>query len=401
MGLGAHLRNLQIQVTDTDTARSETYEVVTDIGGAYPTWSTGPYRGAMAIPGAWRAALLRSDLLGAVPWHAYRDGPDGVAERITPTPLLLEQPAPPHAGLTSRVSWALDLIWHGNAVGVYTSPGDPDTGCVPVSAAQVGVRLARLGDPVGFRPGEVVYSIGGRDYHPDQVFHVLGPSEPGALRGMGVLECHLAGGLALASELARQAGAVADSAVPSLKIKSLVPDLQEGEAAALKASVMASQRTRQPIALNATTDVEPLSWNPTETQLLDARKFSLHELALIFGLDPSWLGAATSSRVYANVEQEALNLWRYSALAGDLARFEAAYTAALPPGQWAQANLDARLRADTLTRYQAHEIGIRTGVLTVQEARELENRRPLTDAELAALRPPEPAPAAPPPGGGS
>ena len=33
----------------------------------------GAYRGALGIPGVWRAALLISDVIGALPWHAFRD----------------------------------------------------------------------------------------------------------------------------------------------------------------------------------------------------------------------------------------------------------------------------------------------------------------------------------------
>jgi HK97 family phage portal protein len=135
----------------------------------------------------------------------------------------------------------------------------------------------------------------------------------------------------------------------------------------------------------------PLSWSPSDAQLLEARKYTIHEIALIFGLDPTWLGAAQTSRVYSNVEQEGINLVRYS-VAGWLTRLEQALSAALPRGTYAKANTDAIMRADTLGRYQAHEIGIRSGFLTRDEARDLEERPPLTAGQRAELKPPAPAP---------
>jgi hypothetical protein len=46
--------------------------------------------------------------------------------------------------------------------------------------------------------------------------------------------------------------------------------------------------------------------------------------------------------------------------------------------------MDAGIRADTLTRMQAHEIALRTGIETQDEARAVEDKPPLTPDEAAA-----------------
>ena len=74
----------------------------------------------MTIPGAWSAALLISDFLGQVPWHAYREY-GKAKEMLDPTPPLLEQPNPPDPRMATFSSWGLDLLWHGNAVGVISA----------------------------------------------------------------------------------------------------------------------------------------------------------------------------------------------------------------------------------------------------------------------------------------
>ncbi|OLL69849.1 Phage portal protein [Pseudonocardia sp. Ae168_Ps1] len=349
----------------------------------------------MAHPGAWRASLLLSDLLGGVPWRALRSRGDRPAERVDPTPALLEQPNPPDTRMATFSALALDLIWHGNAVAVVA---DRDrhghaSAVVPVAAEQVAISRAES--------GAVRYGIGSgagqRWYGHDDVLHVKGPSRPGALRGMGVLECHLDGALRLSADLARQAGGVAEAGVPSVWIKSSDPDLTAADAAELKAAFLRSQRTRSPAVTNSGTSIEPLSWNPSETQLLEAREFSVGEIALIFGLDPSWLGVSRSSRVYSNIEGEAINLVKFS-LGGHLARFEQAFSAHLPRGTSAKANLDALLRADTRTRYESHARAIEAGFLTVDEVRALEDRPPLTAAQRAEMA--ARAPVAPRPGPG-
>lgn len=354
-------------------------------------WSSAPYGGAMGLPAAWRAAVLLSDLLGSVPWHAYREQGDGPPEKL-PTPPLLDQPSPPDTRMTTLSGMALDLIWHGNAIALVAERnrhGWP-TAIVPVPANQVQVKRVAVADGLPFPVGTVVYDVNGTWYPADDVVHVKGPTQPGALRGMGVLECHLNGSLRLSTSLGVQAGGIAENGVPSVVIESADPDLTQPEADGLKAAWMKAQGAgRKPMVVNGNTKVTPVAWNPSETQLLDARRFSLHETALLFGLPLSFLGADQSSRTYSNIEQEGLNLVKYS-LAGHLARFEQTFTAHLPRGTWAKANLDALLRADTLTRYQAHEVGIRAGFLTVNEARALEDRPALSPAELEALKPPTP-----------
>jgi HK97 family phage portal protein len=388
MGLGELLRGLtRPDRGDGERVQERVLEVKSWDAGDLPSslkgmavgYGAGRYQGAMSVPGAWRASLLISGLLGGLPWHLYRDGADGIARRL-PTPPLLEQPSPPDTRVVTLTSMALDLVWHGNAVALVS--GRDESGMprslLPVPAPYV--QAERTLEPLpGVPVGSIGYRIGGGDrlWSPDEVIHVKGPCEPGGMRGMGVLEAHLTGGLALAQELDRHASGIATSHVPSVTIKSLNPDLTAPEAAELKASFMRSQATRQPAVINASTEITPLAWNPTETQLIEARTFSLVTQALIFGLDPSWLGAAQASRPYANIEQEAVNLWRYSSLADHLGRFEGELTRHMPLGEWVRANLDARLRPDTQVRYGTYQVAIDAGFLTVDEVRQLEDRAPL------------------------
>lgn len=393
MGLGkAFTRNLVYQATNTTSGASNTYTVFTDGGpGMYADWSFGEYHylGGMNIPGAWRAATLLSGLMGRIPWDAFRDlGPDPL-NKIEPLPALLRQPAPPDTRMTTMSSLALDLLWEGNAIALVAtrdSNGWP-TSILPIPARWVHVRRAQQADVAILQlpVGAIIYQIANIWYSSDDIIHIKGPCRPGALRGTGVLENHLPTTLQLAMELERQAAQVGKQGVPSGLLKSSNPDMTAEEATDIKTAWLASQRDRTVAVLNETTDFLPLAWNPSETQLLEARKFSLHELALIFGIDPSWLGVSGASMTYSNVEQEAINLIKFS-LGDHVARFEEAFTNAMPRGTQAKANLDFLLRGDTLTRFRAHEIGIRAGFLTRNEARLLEDRPPLTAQEEANIQ---------------
>lgn len=341
------------------------------------------WRGAMTVPAVWRAANLVADLLGSIPWCAYRQRAGRPVELLDPTPPLLEQPSPPESRVNTMSSLALDLLLNGNAVEIIAArsrDGWP-TATYPVPAEQVGVRRVTENMYSPLPVGSIEYSIGGLSFAPSELIHTKGPCAPGALRGMGIVEHHLTGGaIGLAKEQMRQAQGLANHGVPTGFLKDDNPDTTTEELAANKAAWLASQRDRTVAMLNANLSFTPLSWNPEELQLIEARRFSLHEVALIFGLPLSFLGADQSSDTYRNSQEEALDLLKFS-LAGHLARFEQARTLAFPRGTYVKATLDAILRADTKSRYEAHSIGLAAGFLTVNEVRELEDRPPILDPD--------------------
>lgn len=359
MGLGKMLTR---SVPVSAGTRYEVYDIATDglidtfsvQGNLAPDWPTSAYKNGMSVPGAWRASLLLSGLLAGSPWHAFRKptGDDPSPRLVNPTPPLLEQPAPPETRFTTFRSLALDYLWEGNAIGVYAArdrAGWP-TAIVPVPASWVGVRrVDETNYPLPV--GTIEYNIGGLSFTSQEILHVKGPCAPGELRGLGVLETHLPT-LRGAQSLSADAHTV--KGVPTGVLKSENPDLTEAEAKDMKRRWLETQRNRTVAVLNASTSFEPLAWNPQEAQLIEARKFSLSELELIFGLPVGWLGGQTSSRTYSNIEQDAINLLKFT-LSDHLSAFKEALSTAFPRGTTVEPDLDALLASDTVTRYGAYK----------------------------------------------
>lgn len=398
MGLGRLLQTRSTVITASDTVSGQlaTYTIVDNLA---PDWPTASYRGGMGIPGASRAATLLSDLLGQIPWNAFREPAAGGPEvMIRPRPPLLEQPHPPYTSMTTFSSWALDLIWHGNGLAVIAarSPLGWPTAVIPVPAESVGVRRVTPYVDSPLPVGTLEYSIGSLRLGEADVIHIMGPCAPGAVRGLGVLELHL-NTLTLAQDQSRQARSMSTAGIPTGILKSTDPDIERDEAIELKAAWVAAQATRTVAFLNSSTEFTPLSWNPEQLQLVEARKFTLTELELIFGLPPGWLGGMNSARQYSNIEQDAVNLLKFS-LGGHLARFEQTLSLKFPRGTRVRANVDAILRSDTLTRYQAHSIatGGKAWLLPNEVREDYEHRAPLTAEQQAQLEPPAPARSAPP-----
>lgn len=343
------------------------------------------YRGGLALPAAWRASMKISDAIGSVPWDLWKVTQD--ARTRQPRPSILHAPDPREPRMNTLSSWALDLVWHGNAVGLYAGFDEYGIpwGILPIPAQQC--RIRRIGsEAISALPiGAVEYWIGGTSYSRDQVFHIKGPSQPSGVRGMGVLEAHLSGSpttqwsgaLDLALELQRQAAAVGNDGVPTGVLTNTGPDWTEPEAEDARRQWMRRQRERGIQVANSTTKFEPIAWNPTELQLIDARKMSLLETALVFGMEPSDLGAETSSRTYKNDNAVDVKFVKWG-LRGHLSRFSAALGALWhDPTLEVLPDLDDYTRPDPLTRAQTSALRITSKTLLPNEDRASEGLPPI------------------------
>jgi HK97 family phage portal protein len=330
------------------------------------------YRGVMSIPGIWRGVNLLSDLIGGVEYDAYTSHGRDQQELIQPRPKLLDQPAPPDTQITTIGGMAADAILFGNAVAVIAqrdANGFP-TAISPHPAGWTGVYK-------DYETGEVTYSMSGKTYAAEDVLHIKGHTVPGQIRGIGLIEAHFYKTLFLAEELNRQARDVGINAVPTGVYQSGDPDLDSTGAGLVKAGWQQAMASRTIAVMGPNDKFTPLAWNPTEAQLIEARQFSLVEIALLLGLPPSFLNAPIGgSMTYSNVENDAINLLKFS-LRGWLTRFEQAFSQCFARGTVVLADLDGFLRADTLTRYQAYQIAEQTGWLKRSEIRTIEKKPPI------------------------
>ena len=122
----------------------------------------------------------------------------------------------------------------------------------------------------------------------------------------------------------------------------------------------------------------PVYLSPEDAQFIQNQQFNITQVARLFGVPSSLMLAMVegNSQTYANVEQDWIGYVRFS-LMSYLVEIEDAFTALLPGRTEAKFNVDALLRTDTKTRYEAHKIAKEAGFLTVDEIREIENLPPL------------------------
>lgn len=327
----------------------------------------------LSVPAIWRATTMIADSVGVMPLHAYRND-----QKLEPTPRLLERPNPQETRIETISAMVAALILHGNYVAILGEPGAsgyPES-IYPVSPERVTIEK---------RKGEKVFVIDERPYSSDQIFHIKGFSLPGDIAGIGIIAAQREGIGAAVAVMEYAARYFNGGAMPSYAIKSSNPDLTETEADLMKMSWMESYggKSRIPAILNASTDIEPLTANANDSQLIEARNQAVADSANIVGLPGNMIGAPNTSRTYSNVEAQGLEYLRTS-IAPLTHRIESAFTDYLPRGQEAKFNYDSLLRADTYTRYQAHKLALDAGFLTIDEIRELEDLPPLgTPTETA------------------
>ena len=170
---------------------------------------------------------------------------------------------------------------------------------------------------------------------------------------------------------------------PSSIIYSEQPLTPEQADGAKNAFVRATQG-REPAVFGAGLRHEQIQISPTDSQFLDSQRFTVEQVARIYGVFPEMIGGATSgsSVTYANREQRAAD-WMTYGLVPYLVPVEEALSSLLPRPQKVKANVSAVLRSDLKSRYESYEIAARIGqasgtpLLTVNEMREFEDMAPV------------------------
>ena len=337
-----------------------------------------------SIPAVSRATSLIVDTIGTLPWHVYR----GDTERLT-TPACLA--APPALRLDVRVvfktqvvdarlsnddfwcDWIRSALWWGDGF-VY----------VPVrDAAGAPKPPLWLLHPEDVKVAEGQYWVSDVQIPATNLIHLRGQTPIVDGRGTGVLT-RFADDLRLAQSMRTYMAGAFTAGVPAGYLKTTTPSINQEQADALKTRWMTQHGgSRRSIAvLNATTEFHPLQWSPVDTEAAAFATLTLGQVELMFGLPVSSLGGlAGRSLDYSTTELRMLELYHTTWLPC-IGRIEAVLYSQLVSGTHSLVEDDGVLRADTKTRFETYEIGIRTGVLTVDEARALENRPPLQEAAV-------------------
>jgi HK97 family phage portal protein len=354
------------------------------------------FSGAAALPAVLRCTSIICDTIAGLPWRVYRGYEQQPVPRWLDDPQLARSDARIFAGPTVfdalsavefRTQWILSALWFGDGF-LYTDGldinGQPRPPLAVLDPTQLKIDVA---DRYGIRDpmtGDVIgksYWYNGTELDPARVIRLRGepPYANGEL-GTGVLE-RFSDDLLLASAMRAYASNIFTNGIPSGYLKINAPreptDTQVEELQDKWMRKHGGPRKRVAV-LNSTTDFVPLSISPVDAGFDTAKTWSLRDIALAFGIPAYMLGVPGDPSTYANVESRMTELDKFSLLQW-IRRIESTLDSWFPQGTEVKIISEGTLRADTSTRYSMYESALRSGWLTVDEVRALEDRPPLPE----------------------
>ena len=218
---------------------------------------------------------------------------------------------------------------------------------------------------------DVRYTYLGADLNPADVIHVRrGAGRFYPVRGVGVVEEHLASLDRIAMEEEYERGALSDGAVPSVAVtvpQSTITQEVADEAKANWQTKFAGP-VREPVVLPNGTTVVPLAWSPTDTRHGQARQQSTLDIASMFNLDGYWLGAPVAGMTYRTAGPQYQQILRTS-LEPVLSDFEDVWSDAwFPRGTAVRFRRSQLLREDLATSTAATVAAFNAGIMSQAEA---------------------------------
>lgn len=317
------------------------------------------------------AVNLLASMLESLPLHVYSGF--GQDKRRRPTPTWLADLGGDGHGTEDWLFQGLySMSLRGNLVGIVAARDE--TAGKPrqiVLANPDDVRLDK-------RDG-VKWFIKGKEVPPEELFHRRAFPRPGAILGSSSIGQHaLTVGGSIASEQ-YAAQFYLDGGHPTALFKNTSRTIDEQAAQGIKSRYLSMLRgKREPLVVGSDWTYEVLQVSQQDAQYLQTLGYSSTECARIFGPGvPEILGYETGgSMTYTNIEQRSLDFLRF-ALDPWLKRFERILSSLLPAPQYVQFERKAFLETDIMTRFRAHEIGIRNNFETVNEVRTVEDMSPV------------------------
>lgn len=332
-----------------------------------------------AIPAIGRGLSLIGGMAMQMPMDAMR------GDVKLPQPRLLAQP-----DLDADRAWFVgqqveDYLVHGNAVHLVTAR---DATGWPAAVKHLPCALVDL---LVASDGTRTYSYRGVELPQGQVVHVRRGADPLVPeRGMGILEQY-SRSLARIDKQGQYEESVLDGAAIPSAVVTVVgkPSQAEMDDASERWMERFAGPQRRPVFLPSGTEVKPLSWSPSDSQLVEARQLSLVDAANVMNLDSFWVGGSISSGLtYRSPGPMWLNLLRQT-LAPILEQLELTWSLGwLPHGQRVRFARDVVLAEDKATATSWIGRAIDKGLISQSEGRVALGY----SAELPAELKPKPVP---------
>lgn len=329
-------------------------------------WSGEPINEttALEVSAVLAAVSLIADSVASLPIRSVRHVGDRVVSRPLPGWLSGSSTVTQYELIHMIVS---SLALHGNAY-VYI---DRENGLLPVSLTP----LHPTNVQVNVINRQRYYTVNGGNISQDQMLHIRWWTPPQAATGLSPIEMQKTTiGLALAMErhLAQFYG---EGGTPS-SVLEVDGDLTADQAKALQATwETQNKRRRRPAVLTNGMKWRAITADAASMEMNASRELQVAQVARIYRVPAYMIGARGEANTYTNNESAGQHFVTYTLLPW-LKRIESALSSLMPAPQELMFDTAGFLRADQISRYRAHGVGIQYGFLTPNEARAVEGLEP-------------------------
>lgn len=334
---------------------------------------------SMGLSPVFACVRLLSEAIATLPLQTFtRSG--GIRKPYYPVPAYLLFNPPLQSRITYLSQVMLSLLTDGNAfvATVRDAMGVPLM-LVPLDPGQVTVDRVK---------GRIVFRAAGEEFDESEILHIPGMMMPGDVRGVSPLraarECIESG---LRSQEFFQ-NTMRNHAVPPAVIE--IPGGGGDPAAERDRARRVADHWHQSHGggnagrigvLTNGAKLNTVAINPADLEWLESRKFTVSEVARFYGVPPHLIADASNSTSWGSGLQEQNEAFKQLSLGPWIERVEDAHTRLLTThglgDVFIKLNVDARLRASTMQRYEAYAAAIENGFMTVNEVRKLEDMPPV------------------------
>lgn len=361
-------------------------------GGPRPG-AVSPERALALIP-LFACVRILADSIASLPVQTYRKNGQ-TREPITFVPSLLFQPAARDNLFEWLHKLVVSMALRGNAYGLITAR---DSFGFPTSIEWLNPDDMWVDER---RPTLPVYYWQGHEVPHEQMVHIPWVVLPGHVVGLSPVQ-HFARTIGVGLSATEYGLSWFDNGgTPPWTMKNSGKALNGDEADEISDRLSARIRARKPLVYGSDWDFTALQVNPEESQFIETMRLTASQIAAIYGVPPEKVGGDTGgSMTYSTVELNQIDFATMT-LRPWLVRIEAKLSALMPGKEFVRFNVDAMIRTDTLTRYQAHASALTHGWRNRDEIRAIEDLPPLPDGQgqaympiglLASSTPDDPAP---------
>lgn len=372
-------------------SRAKKIEGKDAIWGYAPVSSSGVIIGereARSISTVYACCRVLCETVGSVPLILYRRLPGGGKERAVDHELYSLLHDAPNAFQTSinfRELLQNHLCLRGNGYAqIVRDNGGMVRDLIPLAADRIEPKMSQdlaleyEYTPVGGGPKKILTQ--------QQVLHIKGLSSDG-LKGLSVLDLAKdTFGLAITQD-GHAARYFSQGATPSLIVrhpKALGEVAYTNLKKSLQEKYSGVENANKLMLIEEGMDVTPVTMTNEQSQMIQARKFSVSDICRWFRVPPHMVGDLERA-TFSNIEQQSLEFIIYT-MTPWFVRWEQALNQALLSEYEREEYffgflVDGLLRGDIKTRYDAYATGRQWGWLSVDDIREFENMNPLPDGK--------------------